>query len=572
MQKKWIYRTRPEPIPDLSWAEELAISPVLLKILWNRGFSSKEEIDSYLKASLKFLTPPPKWPNVCDAAEIIGKALLNGKKMAVWGDYDADGITSTALILDVMEFHNFSILHHIPDRRAEGYGLNKKYIKELADAGCEVLLTVDCGISNVEAVEYAKSLGMTVVVSDHHLPPEALPAADALVDPRMPGNWPCQHLAGVGVAFYLMGAVNTYLAEKTGAHFKMADVLDLVALGTLADVMPLNGENRILAKGGLAKITKPKRPGLAALKIVSGYDLASPLNTDQAVFRLAPRLNAAGRMGNPNLALELLRTKDFLKATRLAQELDACNSQRKTEEARVFEEARKQAEELLQKKDYAALALFGEDWHPGIIGIVASRIVEEFNRPTIIFCQDEIAFKGSGRSLPNFNLYDGLQKISNLLIRFGGHKLAAGVSIDPGNLEKFREAFSAVAEEALAGQSLQGEMILEGELPFKYAHHEFVRELDLMQPFGEGNPEPAFGSLPLIVKERRMLGHSGEHVLLVLQEKDSGKELKAKAWRMAREFGPELVGQTIRIAYTPRIDSYLGMEEIDLNIKDWQKA
>lgn len=572
MAKKWLFRTRKEKIPDHGWAQDLNLSHILLKILWNRGLSSKNEIDHFLKASLKSLTPPQNWPNIPEAAELIAANLLSGKKMAVWGDYDVDGITATALILDVLEFHGFQVLHHLPDRRSEGYGLNKEHLYQLAKQGCDFLLTVDCGISNNSCIDYAKSLGMTVVVSDHHLPPENLPNAAALINPRMKGDWPCRNLAGVGVSFYLMAAVNSLLAQRTGRHFKMDEVLDLVALGTLADVMDLEGENRTLAKGGLAKMAQPKRPGLSALKMVSGYNPGSSINSDQAVFRLAPRINAAGRMGDPDLALSLLREKDPYKAKQLAQELDECNVRRKAEENRILTEACKQAEVLMANREQAGLVLYGKDWHPGIVGIVASRLVEEYNRPVIVLCQNDDYLKGSGRSLPQFNLYEGLKKVSNFLSGFGGHSQAAGVTIKPEMLENFRSAFSETIKTTLGNAHFQRELLLDGELSFEHVTQDFIRELDLMQPFGAGNPEPVFSSLPLIVKERKYLGHSGEHVLLTLQEGENGRELKAKAWRMAHELGSELVNQTIRIAFTPHIDIYQGIENIDLSIKDWQKA
>lgn len=573
--KKWIYREGPAGHAPRDWADRLQITPLLLEILWKRGFTEENSIEAYLSARLRCLTPPDRWPQIPEAARILADAILAKKKIAVWGDYDVDGITSTAIVLDVLEEHGVRATHHLPDRLREGYGLNIGGIEELASQGCQVLLTVDCGISNHEAIDRANELGMTVIVSDHHVPPPALPKASAIVNPRMnsAGDWPCAHLAGVGVAFYLMAELNIILSRHTGRRYKMEKALDLVALGTLADVMRLEGENRILVRGGLKYLGNPERIGMAALKQVSGFDRAAPLSSTVVVFRLAPRINAAGRMGHPGLALELLRARDFQKATELAQKLDELNSLRKTEEDRIFTQATRQAEELLNRYDYAALVLFGEDWHPGIVGIVASRIVEKFNRPAIVLYQDNETLKGSGRSVDNFDLYEGLAATSGLLSGYGGHRQAAGVRLEKNRLEEFRKAFSDIVYDKLGGLPSIPLLKLDCGLDFAQAsNHDFLKELDLMQPFGPGNSEPIFRSPPLTVRRREYFGKTREHLLLELEDPSTGITLTAKAWRRAEEFGENLVNRQIEIAYTPFIDSFRGLPCIDLGMKDWQLA
>ena len=544
--KRWLFREPPAGSPPRGLARELSISPLLLDILWRRGLDSPEELDAYLSARLPDLVPPSRWPQFPQAAEVISKALLDGKKLAVWGDYDVDGITSSTLVLDVLEAHGLETLWHVPDRRSEGYGLNVPAIEALAAQGCGILLTVDCGISDVAAVARARELG-----------PE--------------DDMPCPHLAGVGVAFFLMAAVNAALAPHTGRRFKMDRVLDLVALGTLADVMRLGGQNRILVRGGLDKLAEAARPGIAALKTVSGSDAAARLNAGQVVFRLAPRINAAGRMGAADTALRLLRSKDHVEALRLARHLDALNTQRREEEERIWAAAREQARRQLEQRQRPALVLYGGDWHPGIVGIVASRIVEEFYRPTIILCDDNNMMKGSGRSIREFDLYAGLQKIAHVLAGFGGHKLAAGVRLEPNQLERFREAFEQVVADELGGQPLTPALLLECELDFQQASDSaFLQELELMQPFGAGNAEPVFASPELTVVDRSPLGYSGDHVRLRLKDSASGITLMAKGWNMATAFPPSSVGSRIRVAYTPRLDYYRGVASIDVGIKDWQ--
>lgn len=561
-------------MPPASWADDLQISPLLLDILWRRGLNDFRNLDNYLAGRLDRLTHPSQWPLIPEAANFMVSELLKGKKIAIWGDYDVDGITSTALSMDILEAHGFSPLFHLPNRLNEGYGLNVAAIEELAKEGCGILYTVDCGISNVEAIKRANELGISVIVSDHHLPPEELPPARYIVDPRMEieSEWPCEHLAGVGVAFYLMGAVNTLLSRHTGKHYKMDGVLDLVALGTLADVMRVEGENRILVRAGLAKMTKPERAGIAALKSVSKFDIGSEVNSWQAIFRLAPRINAAGRMGDPTLALELLRCENYSNALELASKLNEMNAERINEEKRILSEARNQAEELLATKKYAALVLYGEDWHQGIIGIVASKIVEEFNRPTIILCNGRECLKGSGRSVADFDLHGGLAKTSSFLLGYGGHKMAAGLSMKYENMGDFREAFSDAARAELGPEPTLPVLELDRELDFASAGDiNFARELQLMQPFGPGNSEPVFSSPPVEITGRRPLGHDNLHVQLDLKDLSTGRELSAKAWRMAEAFPPSIKGEIVRLAYTPRIDTWSGRPEIDLDIKDWRK-
>ena len=571
--KNWLFREAPQGSPPRRWAEELSISPQMLNLLWRRGFTNREELDAFLDARLQTLVPPRSWPQIPEAARVLTGALLDGRKLAVWGDYDVDGITSCALVLDVMAAHGIPAISYIPDRLGEGYGLNVQGIEELKRQGCGVLLTVDCGISDVAAIARAHELDMVVVVSDHHLPPADLPPADAICNPRLmdEASCPCPHLAGVGVAFFLMGAVNALLAEKTGRRFRMDDVLDLVALGTLADVMRLSGQNRILVRGGLNRLANTTRPGMVALKVISKFDAAARLTAGQVVFRLAPRINAAGRMGNARLALDLLRAQDHVQAAALAQQLNELNLNRQAMEEQMVSEARAQAQELLRTAPRPGLVLYGQSWHPGIVGIVASKIVEEFYRPTIILCQDQEAVKGSGRSVREFDLYAGLERASRYLLRFGGHRQAAGVRLRLEDLEVFRADFERVVAEELGSTPLTPTLLLESELDFATASDQcFLKELELMQPFGPGNAEPVFSSPELLIRDCLPLGKSREHVRLKVQDTTSGVTLTAKAWRMGDQFTPDMVGSRIRLAYTPHIDTYNGIPSVDVGIKDWK--
>lgn len=552
---------------DEDLAGRLGVSTLLLRLMRLRGLEDAAVMDGFLSPNLRLLAPPDVWPGIPEAAAVFAEALRRGRAVAVWGDYDVDGVTSAALVLDVLETHGVFARAYLPDRRGEGYGLNIPAIERLAAEGVEVLLTVDCGISDAAAVARARELGMTVIISDHHLPPVDLPPAHAVCNPRL-APCPCPDLAGVGVAFFLMGAVNAALAPHTGKRHDMRDVLDLVALGTLADVARLTGQNRILVKNGLLKIAEAARPGIAALKNVCNLAVSAKLGAGQVVFTLAPRINAAGRMGQARLALETLRAPTFEQARALAARLEQMNAERRMEEERIHQEARAQAEKFA---DHAGLVLHGPDWHPGIIGIVASRIVEEFHRPALILCGGSEGLKGSGRSVAEFDLHAGLTGLSDMLLGYGGHRLAAGLRVEEGRLEELRRRFAQAAREALGDSPPPPSLILDAELDFSQAGNAaFLRELELLQPFGPGNAEPIFASPPLYIRERRAFGHGGNHVVLRVTDETTGITLPAKAWRMAGALPDSVRGRRIRLAYTPRIDSYNGADCVDVRIRDWK--
>lgn len=575
---QWYYRNEPgsstlNDEQSAALADSLNISPFLMNILRRRGLCSRKEIDSYLNPSLSGLVNPEKWPQIPEAADFLVKALLEGRQLAVWGDYDVDGTTSTAIVLDVLEFHGFHPLWHIPDRHTEGYGINVPAVEELAKKGCQVLLTVDSGISDVKAIKRARELGMDVVVSDHHLPPENLPPATFFFNPRMgdPAKVPCPHLAGVGVSFFLMAAVNARLGKKDGKHFVMDRVLDLVTLGTLADVMRLTGQNRILVHGGLKHLVRPERPGIAALKAVCGIGYRENVSATQVSFKLAPRINAAGRMRHAKIALELMRSTDHAESAELAQELDELNTTRRDTESIILDEARNQAREQQKKGRITGLVLYGKQWHPGVIGIVATRIIEEFNVPCIIVCDDKDTLKGSGRSIPGFDLYAGLAEIPEHLLAFGGHKQAAGVRILPGQLDAFRHDFEEMTRRRLGKQPEQM-LAIDGELSLgEAANPEHLKELALMEPFGTGNAEPVFVSNPVEIVGRSTFRGRSDSVSLVIRDTVDGHTLRAKGWGLAQEIGQDKLHTVVRIAFTLR-ESHYSMNGPEITIRDWGPA
>lgn len=569
MHYVWVSRyddgsTSPHELQE--WGEQLCISPFLAELLWKRGVRTLEDMNLFLNPGLKNLAPLREWPGLTQGAEILAKAVLDGKKIAVWGDYDVDGITATALVTDYLRRHGVEARPHIPSRMGEGYGLNVPDLEMLAAEGVDLVLTVDCGICDHAEVEAARALGLSVIISDHHLPAESLPKAGAVCAPTI-GDCPCPHLAGVGVAFMLMAGVGAILAENGYERVDIRKMLDLVALGTLADVSNLSGQNRILVKNGLLALAEAARPGLAALKSVCNYMPTASLGAAQVVFTLCPRINAAGRMGQSDVALRLMLTEDREEASRLAAQLDAMNTERRGEEESIQREAREQAA-AQAAQGRMGLVLYQPHWHMGVIGIVASRIVEEFNRPAVILCNHGEKIKGSGRSVEGFDLHSALAECSGHFLAFGGHKMAAGLSIMPEERSAFHDSFDAIARKALGKKPQSVKIKTDGELSIsRTVEPALLRELDMLQPFGLGNAEPVFVSPPLRIRDIKI--RPGLSIIDVTDE-DTGITLKAKIWRPKEDLPPGCKGRRICLAYSPRLDRYNGVTSVELRVRDWQ--
>uniref|UniRef100_I2Q4V7 Single-stranded-DNA-specific exonuclease RecJ n=1 Tax=Desulfovibrio sp. U5L TaxID=596152 RepID=I2Q4V7_9BACT len=562
MSKKWIFPSEGVSAATAdTLAEALGLSPAIAALLCHRGLTTAEAMDAYLCPGLRLLMRPDEIPGMEAAAALLAQTLVAGRTVAVWGDYDVDGITGTALLVDFLRERGFSPLWRLPERAAEGYGLNIAGIEALARDGARLLVTVDCGIGGLAEVARARELGLDVIVTDHHLPGPELPPANAVANPKL-GPGPGTDLAGVGVAFFLAAAVNRLLP---GEPADIRRLLDLVALGTLADVVPLCGPNRILAKNGLLLLAEARRPGIHALKEASGHNPKAALGASQVTFGLAPRINAAGRMGRPDAALALLLAPDLDTARPLAAELDAENTRRRAEEDTILAEAMAQATACPGR---FGLTLFAPHWHQGVIGIVASRVAERRYRPTLILTADEAKglLKGSGRSIPECDLHGLLTEIGEILNTFGGHKMAAGLSIVPDNLPLLAERFDAAAARALGPVAPLPSLKVDAELSFGDVTAALVREIGLMEPFGCGNPEPVFASPPVKVLSRR--GFGDNHVALSLRDPAAGVTLRGKAWRMASDIRESLAGATVRVAFTPKITYFSGVPEIELRLRD----
>jgi single-stranded-DNA-specific exonuclease len=544
-----------------SIARRLEVSPLLVQLMSLRGLTSERDMDMFLSPGLRYLHPLDKWPGIEAGAQLLAQAVTEGRNIAVWGDYDVDGITATALVKDFMAGKGVDVVHYIPDRLDFGYGLHQDGIRDLAERGIDVLLTVDCGIANIEEIREAKALGMQVIVTDHHLPGQTLPPADVIINPKL-GGWPSPNLSGVGVGFLLMGALNRLLPDSTT---DIRNFLDLVALGTVADVVPLDEQNRILVKNGLLLIKEGRRAGIQALKEISGMAPEEGVGTGSIGFALAPRINAAGRIGDPDLAVRLLLEKNRTEARQMAEQLDKLNTKRKLEEQRILEEAIVQAESQLH---LAGLVLHSEHWHSGIIGIVASRIVERFHRPCLILTKENGIFKGSGRSTPTFDLYQALVACKECLHKFGGHRQAAGLKLEPFQLANLKERFALAVEEQLGADPAPPILELDAELPFALIDQTLLKELDLLQPYGQGNPKPIFLSPPLTVLRHRFFSMK-KHLELHLSDTTDGTSMRAVAWRQGEKWqDTALEGRKLRIAYTPRLSKFNGLLQIELAVQE----
>jgi len=428
------------------FASEFKLNPIVSQILINRGITDLETARRFLNPSLHDLHSPFLMKDMKEGVTRLIRAIQGGEKVAIYGDYDADGITSLAILYRFLREIHESVMYYIPDRVDEGYSLNRKAIDRLKAQDVRLIVTVDCGVSDREEIEYARTQGIDTIVLDHHEVPASLPAAAAVINPnRGDCPFPFKHLAGVGIVFNfliaLRGALRNigFWAQRPYPNLK--DYLDLVALGTIGDLSPLVDENRIFARIGLELLNEDRRVGLKALRDTAGLG-NTVIDSGVASFALIPRINAAGRVGTPDDAVRLLLTEDPVEAQRIASRLDACNRERQRLEKTIFDEIMARIDSMGDAKEKGALVLASPEWHPGVIGIVASRVVDRFYRPTILISLKDGIGKGSGRSIAEFNLYEGLKLCDPLLISYGGHRYAAGISVKEGDIEKLSDYFS----------------------------------------------------------------------------------------------------------------------------------
>ncbi|MFH1625630.1 MAG: single-stranded-DNA-specific exonuclease RecJ [Pseudomonadota bacterium] len=565
MKKRWCIKEPDEKTQRLL-SRELNISHITSQVLINRGIKDLEGARRFLSTGLSHLHSPLMMKDMEKASERIISAVSRNEKITVYGDYDVDGVTALAILFNFLREINADVSYYVPHRLAEGYGLNFDALKRIQDAGTRLLITVDCGISDFDEVTSAQRNGLDVIITDHHEVPDVLPPAHAILNPKQKGcGFPFKSLAGVGIAFNLIIALRTRLRDAgfwTQERIpNLREYLDLVALGTIADIVPLSDENRIFVKFGLQQLTNSSRPGIVALKEVSG--LKDTIITPGMVgFRLAPRINAAGRLGRAYDSVELLTSKDLRDAEQIARILDSENRERQEIEDRIVREAKEiveNSERLLRGK---AIILASPNWHPGVMGIVASRLVEEYYKPTVMVSLDGGIGKGSARSIEAFHLYEGLKGCAHLLKGFGGHQYAAGLTIDERDIPEFQNIFEEIVNEKVAEEDFIPTIHIDGEITLKELTERFLEELELLAPFGPSNPEPIFCSSILPVSNANVVGNGH----LKLKVKEEGVLYDAIGFNMADYvLSPD---QFIRAAFVPQVNEWQGMRTVQLRLKD----
>ena len=495
----------PDTVSNLH--KELGISATLAQLLYNRGIRDAEQGREFLFTSLNDLSRPINMNGVQLACERIEFAIEKHEKIVIYGDYDVDGICSTVILTECLQLLNAKVDNYIPDRFNEGYGLNSEAIKELATAGCNLLISVDCGITSVQEVALANSLGMEVIVTDHHTPSINLPAAVCIINPRLDKDSAASDLAGAGVVFQLVRA----LASDRIKPERIWQWLDLVCLATIADIVPLTGDNRILVRYGLEKIQTTFRPGLKALIKKTGRE-NEPITPWQVGFILAPRLNAAGRMASARISLELLTCSDEKQADQLAEQLCLLNNQRKEVENSILIEAINKIENDYAMQTAPILVVDGDNWHHGVLGIVASRLCERYLRPVIMISWEGDTGRGSARSVAAFNIFEALSHCQEYLLASGGHKMAAGLSLNRKDIELFRQKINRLGASQEQLLALDQEMEFEVELNGEFINTNLIKELDLLKPFGEANPQPVFCWRKCTVDRPCTVGDTRQHV------------------------------------------------------------
>jgi len=568
MKKHWELRDTAGVVPD-PVRQGLQVHPLVLCILAARGCATPDEIRQFLTPALSDMLDPFLLKGMETAVARLLAARSARERICVYGDYDVDGITGTALLTSFLRVTGFTCSYFIPNRFDDGYGLNSGSIESIISQGATLIISVDCGITAVDEAALCRRRGVDLIIVDHHAPKAILPDACAVLNPLQPGcAYPFKSLAGVGVAFNLLIALRSALREagafQTAAAPDLRKWLDLVALGTIADVVPLVNQNRIYAYYGLKQIAQPSKPGIQALKRVAGIKEGA-VSCGQVGFRLAPRLNAAGRMESAVPGVDLLMSDRLDESLLIAAELDTANAERQAIERRIFDEAVLMVESRGGYPARRSIVLASDEWHQGVIGIVASRLVERYHRPTILIALTEDGLgKGSGRSIPGFHLLEALEPCSRHLTRFGGHRYAAGIGLTATDVPAFAETFEAEAARLLTGCDLVPRLAIDAEVEPGEVTKELALELKRLEPFGMGNPEPILMLRGMTVVERRTVGE-GHLRLRVTRDNCS---FTAIAFNLAER---EISG-LIDIAFFPEMNEWNGSSSLQLRVKDLRSA
>ena len=562
MNKKWqIYETDEDKVEELK--EKYKINNLLATILVNRGITSEEKIRQFLEPTRQDFYDPYLMKDMEIAVERIVKAIERKEKVIIYGDYDVDGITSTTVLKKFLKDLGLEVSYYIPNRLNEGYGLNKTAVEKIVNEGYSLMITVDCGITGIEEIDYANSLGLEVIVTDHHEPVEELPKALAVIDnKRKDSTYPFRDLAGVGVAFKLCQALGMRLGLKEESYLKY---LDIVCVGTISDIVPLVDENRVITKLGLMLVKQTRNMGLKSIINSSGY---TKIDSNTISFGVAPRINACGRMGKAEEALELLLSNDIYKVNELTKRLNEHNKERQEIEKGIFESAVEKIEKE-HLDENRTIVVGGSGWHHGVIGIVSSKITDMYFKPSILLSFEEDGTgKGSGRSIPGFDLHDALMKCQDSLEKFGGHSMAVSVTIRKEKLEEFEKQFEKVAEEEKI-EEIVPVLNIDSKIDLNSLDKEMIESLKELEPFGEANKMPIFAFKNLRIDSIRALSE-GKHLKLTLKE--DNRIINAIGFNMGALAEEYRIGDKIDVAGVLEINTFNGVDNLQINIKDVMKS
>ena len=561
--KRWVIQP---PITPQAREALAAFPAILQQILFNRGMCTDADARTFLRAQPSFNNDPFQLIGMQTAVDRIQHALSHHESIAIYGDYDVDGVTATALMVESLQKLGAEVRGYIPNRFDEGYGLNKDALDTLKAEGVKLVITVDCGIRSPEEALHARNIGLDLIVSDHHHPDgDSLPPALAVINPKQPGDlYPDKDLAGVGIAYKIIEALFQVHPSTNG--FPLSDVLDLVALGTVADLAPLVGENRVLVRKGLRQIRETKRQGLFSLAGVADVKIGK-ISAGNIGFMLGPRLNASGRLESALASFELLTTPDFMRAGQLAQQLDVQNRQRQS----ITRTMQQQAEEIALSQDPEAFLLFAahEGFNPGVVGLAASRLTEVYYRPAVVAAQGPDETRGSCRSIPEFHITDALDQCKDLLVRHGGHAAAAGFTVKNENLSELIARLKSVAKDQLSGKDLRQTLSADIEVALPEINFEVLKHLSYLEPTGYGNPDAVFVSRNVKVKASRAVGAEGKHLKLTFTD-EHGAYFDAIGFRLGAL--QKSLPLRVDIMYTLETNEWNGRTSLQLNLKDVKAA
>ncbi|MEL7635382.1 MULTISPECIES: single-stranded-DNA-specific exonuclease RecJ [Sporomusa] len=563
LQKAWrLFPVKGELASELS--RKLNISRHIAQALINRGITDEQKAVEFLYAGMEHIADPYLLKDMGPAALRIAHALEAREKITIYGDYDVDGITACAILYKTLSRLEANVEFYIPDRQSEGYGLNIAALNNLKQTGTTLVITVDCGISAIKEIEAVQGQ-LDIIVTDHHQPPQQLPPALAIINPKQPGcAYPEKNLAGVGVAFKLCQALWQHYHGTGNSFF---DYIEIVAIGTIADIVPLTGENRILVKLGLNRLLTTDNPGIKALVEVCGLT-GKGIDSGSVGFVIAPRLNAVGRVSQAATGVELLLTNDSEYARELANLLDEENSARQAIEKLILAKAEEQLE-AIELSTAKVLVLAGENWHSGVIGIVASRLVEKYYKPVIMISIQEGYGKGSCRSIPAFDIYTALSRCSDILTQFGGHHQAAGLTIPAENIPLLRERLQAIAKETLSAADYVPILTIDSVLALEEVNAAFIEQLACLEPYGFANPSPLFACRNVKLREKRLVGQQSRHLKLTLEHTSVNDVI---AWNMGELSDNLTCNETIDMVFVPKYNEWQGHKKLQLTARDVRQS